>query len=312
MSLADILPDDRTYLITTEKDKDDTCLERSIAQVGLLSPPILQPAGEGVCRVVTGFRRLAVLRRLNFSKAPCRLVNPATDALACLKIAIADNAWQRSLNTGEQSRAVYKLRRLIDDPKDLRPVAASLGLPSSPDAIDKLLAIHALPEAVFNLVAAGSLAFSTGLSLAAMAEPEVLELAGLFTDLKLGVNRQREALLLIQEITAVEGISCLDLLVDIRRQAVVNEPGADRGLRCDQLFRYLHRRRFPHLSRAEEEFAEKVRALKPGPRAKLSPPADFEGPDYTLSLTFRNRKDLDAHLALLRRIIDGDLISGEK
>lgn len=312
VAFTDILFDDQSYRISTEKDKDDSSLRQSIAAVGLLCPPILQASGQGFYRVVTGFRRLAALRRLNVSETPCRVLKESTEALDCLKIAIADNTWQRPLNPGEQARAVYKLSRLVVRPEDLRHAAASLGLPVTPDAIGKLLAVHSLPGAVFDLVSAGSLAYSTALALAVMEEPAAVALAGLFADLKLGVNRQREALALIQEIAAAEGISCPRLLEDIRSQDTVNDPEADRGLRCGHLFRYLHRRRFPHLSRAEEEFAGKVRALKPGPRAKLSPPPDFEGTDYSLSLTFRNRKDLNGHMALLERIAAGDLISGKK
>jgi ParB-like chromosome segregation protein Spo0J len=313
VSFTDILFDDHAYRITTKNDKDDSALQQSIAEVGLLSPPIMQASGHGTYRVVTGFRRLAALRRLNLAATPCRLLDPGTEAMICLKISIADNAWQRHLNPGEQARAIYKLSLMVDHPDHLRQTAAALGLPSTPDAIGKLLAVHSLPPVIFDLVSTGALAFSTALSLAAMEEQAAIALASLFADLRLGVNRQREALSLIQETVAAEDGSCLRLLEEMRHQNVmINDPEADRGLRSERFFRFLHHRRFPHISRAGEEFAGKVKALKPGTRARLSPPADFEGTDYTLLLNFKNKKEIDGHMALLQRIAASDLIDKNK
>lgn len=306
--LDDILFEDLTYLITTDKDKDAEPLYRSIAEVGLLCPPILLPLTGGACRIVTGFRRLAAVRGLNMAAVPCRLLAPATSDLTCLKIAISDNTRQRALNSGEQARAVDKLFLMMDGAALFARVAAELGLPSTPAAVDKLRAIHALPAAVFDSVADGRLAFSTALSLTRMDTPTATALARLFIDLKLGVNRQREALTLIEEIAAAEDLTCLNILTESSVQEIAAAVEADRGWRCEQLFAYLHGRRFPHISRAEASFAAAVKSLRPGPSARLSHPPDFEGRDYTLTLTFRNRKELEGHMAFLQRIVASDLI----
>lgn len=309
LPLAAVRLDDQAYRITTDKDKDDLPLDQSIAAVGLLSPPILQTSGHDSYRVVTGFRRLAAFRRLKIPETSCRLLDKTADTTACLKIAIADNAWQRPLNPGEQARAVYKLSRVIDSPDDLRQTAAGLGLPSTPAALRDLLVIHSLPEIIFDHVAAGGITFSTALLLASMEAPTAVALARLLVDLKLGGNKQRSALTMIEEIAAREDIPPGILLEEIILQGIINDPEADRGLRGDRFFRYLSHRRFPNIFRAEEDFFGKVKALKPGSRAKLSPPADFEGLDYTLQLIFKNRRELDAHQALLQRIANSDLVN---
>ncbi len=311
LPLAHILPDDYSWRITTEKDKDDSLLRRSIAEIGLLSLPILQPLGHEAYRVVTGFRRLAALRNLKMLNAPARLLDSAADALTCLKTAIADNAWQRPLNPGEQARAVYKLSLVIESAEDLRRTLSGLGLPSTPAAVKNLTTVHSLPEIIFDHVSAGDIAFSTALSLAAMDVQSAVALALFFADLKLGGNRQREALLLIDEISAAEDITCSRLLEEPEIREIAEAAEADRGRRCERFFRYLRRRRFPHITEAEEIFAAKVKTLKPGPRAKLTPPADFEGADYSLHLTFKGRKEIRAHMALLQRIADSDLVNRE-
>ena len=53
-------------------------------------------------------------------------------ALECLRIAIADNAFQRPLDLLETSRALYKLATHSHPGSHLNELAASLGLPSNP------------------------------------------------------------------------------------------------------------------------------------------------------------------------------------
>jgi hypothetical protein len=305
--LADIRLDEHSYQITTVKDKDDAALQQSITDVGLLSLPILQPSGSGSWRIVTGFRRLKVLSRLKTTETICRVVCPAASALDCLKISIIDNTWQRSLNPGEQARALHKLSLMIDGPDQLGISASALGLPSTAAAVKNMLAVQALPDFIFDHVSTGEVAVSTALSLTSLEPSTAVALAGLFVDLKLGGNRQRTAMTLMAEISLSEDITMQQLLDQISSQDIINDPLADRALRSERLFHYLRLRRFPRISSSEMEFARKVKALKPGPGARLSPPPDFEGVDYTLQLRFKDEKDLRRHIALLGRIADSDL-----
>lgn len=306
--LGDIQFDDLLYRITTDKDKDDAALQRSIAEFGLLTLPILQPTERKKYRIVTGFRRLKALSRLKTSQsACCRIVSSSATALECLKTAIVDNAWQRALNPGEQVRALYKLSLMVEDPDRLQIAATALSLPSTATAVKNLLALQALPDFIFDHVSTGEIAVSTALSLTSLETSMAVLLAGLFVDLKLGGNRQRTAMMLIEEITLAEDISLGQLLDQISRQDIINDPRADRALRSERFFHYLRFRRFPRISSAEAEFARKVKALKPGPGARLAPPTDFEGVDYTLQLRFKDQKDLRRHTALIGRIADSDL-----
>ncbi len=308
---SDVQFDDRSYRITTENDKDDAWLEQSIEEVGLLTSPILQKSGRDTYRVVAGFRRLAVMQRLKKTEAACRLLGQAATDLDCLKIAIIDNSWQRPLNPGEQARAIHKLSLMIGNQDELCRNANRLGLPSTVTALTNLQAVYSLPEAVFDDVSAGRIAISTALFLNSLDTQTAGIMARLFVDLKLGGNKQRAAITLVEEITAAEDISFHQLLDQISDQTIIIDPDADRARRSEHFFTYLRSRRFPRLSSAEADFSKKIKGLKPGRGAKLMPPIDFEGTAYTLQLTFKDKKDLDRHIMFLKRISKSDLIPEE-
>lgn len=307
--LADIHFDDRTYRITTDIDKDDISLRQSISGVGLLSPPILyQVPQRHQFMVVTGFRRLAALRSLNISRTHCRLLNQTVTPLDGLKIAIIDNTWQRPLNPVEQARAIEKLTLLTGSWDDLSHQASGLGLPSTMTAVQNLKSVLSLSESVLNNIAAGRIAVSTALVLSSVDPETAVMLSDLFVDLRLGGNKQRTAMSLIDEISRSEDVTIQQLLGDTLQQKVIKDRESDRALRSDYFFRYLRSRRFPNISSVEAEFSRKVKVLKPGAKARLTPPPDFEGMDYGLQLRFRDRKDLEHHLALIKRIADSDLL----
>lgn len=306
--LSDIATADTTFRITTTRDKDPEALTRSIARVGLLSPPVLTTSSTGTWQVVTGFRRLRAAEQLGLSSLPCRTLTQAAP-LDCLEIAIADNAWQRSLNIVEQSRAVVKLGLFLDDPGDLCQIAAEVGLSINPDLTEKLKMIYELPPEVIDEITRGNLGLAMAVDLAGLGDPAAVSLARLFRELKLGLNKQRAVAHRIREIAAREGITIEQLLDEKEISQILSETDGDRAHRAARLKDYLDRRRYPAISKAGDDFNRRVKALRPGPKARLEPPPNFEGKDYTLRLSFESNSDLEDHLSLLRRLAESDLLN---
>jgi ParB family chromosome partitioning protein len=75
-------------------------------------------------------------------------------------------------------------------------------------------------------------------------------------------------------------------------QEVLEDDDLDRNQKARSVRRYLRQRRFPAIMRAEVSFERHVRDLKLGNQMKLTPPANFEGDVYTLSMGFRNLAEL--------------------
>jgi ParB family chromosome partitioning protein len=300
ISLATIASADYTYRITTNEEIESLLV--SIPVVGLMHPPVLQEKG-GAYIIVAGFRRVAACRRLGWAELAARIVDRDTETLACAQLAIADNTLQRPLNLIEESRSINLLMGFFEDAKDLAETASKLGLPGNPSLIDKIQRLCHLPSSIQQHMLSGSIALSMALELDRL-EPEVgIAFATLFTALKLGLNKQREIMTLVKEISRREDIPIDQLLTSAELGDILEDEGLDIAQKTGWIRAYLKQRRFPRIVDAKETFEKNVKELKLGEDTQLIPPRDFEGRTYTLKMQFEDLEALRAHSAGLDTLI---------
>ena len=134
VAISDIDSEDKTYQITTKISLSD--LTGSITQVGLISPPILKHVNSKNI-IICGFRRVAAFRDLGLRLIKARVIDQDADEIEYIKIAIADNSMQRSLNLIEQSRSI-KMLWPFKDTINLAKTASMLGLPEGEPYIKKI------------------------------------------------------------------------------------------------------------------------------------------------------------------------------
>ncbi|MDZ7579320.1 MAG: ParB/RepB/Spo0J family partition protein [Deltaproteobacteria bacterium] len=281
--LARLFLGDAVYRITTPAALDK--LTGSIAALGVLGPPILRTKADGY-QIVAGFRRIEACRLLGRSEIPARVLPEDSDHRTCVRLAIADNSLQRPLNLIETARALNLLAGIAVDDKELSREAAGLALPENPALIRKIMSLTTLPEGLQDRLAAGDLSLAMALELKRFDGRTAESLGRLFTDLKLGLNRQREVLSLLTEIARREETTVAELLDEPALQSLLRSPDLERIQKAGQLRSRLRRRRYPALSAATARFQELVRHLNLGPGVALIPPDNFEGTTYTLAITF--------------------------
>ncbi len=296
---------DDTYRITTEVRID--ALADSIKNVGLINAPLLiEKPGSGPkpeFTIVGGFRRIEACRRLGWSTIKARILASDTSKLEWVKLAITDNALQRPLNLIEESRSISMLSAFFADNDSLAKETSALGLPENPTIIKKIKNICHLPLPIQNGILANTISLAMALELSMLEQNAVVAFANLFGDLKLSLNKQREIIILVKEIALREDMSIFEVLEENYLQEILNNKELDRTQKTRKIRSYLKKRRFPALSKAENEFKINVKELKLGSGAKLIPPNNFEGNTYTLSLYFKNKKELNDRLAILEKIV---------
>jgi ParB family transcriptional regulator, chromosome partitioning protein len=283
LPLARLFLGDAVYRITTPAALDK--LTDSIAAIGVLAPPVLRQKGDGY-QIVAGFRRIEACRLLGRSEIPARVLPEDSDHRTCVRLAIGDNSLQRPLNLIETARALNLLAGIAVDDKALSREAAGLALPGNPALIRKIMSLTTLPESLQDRLAAGDLSLAMALELKRFDGRTAESLGRLFTDLKLGLNRQREVLSLLTEIARREETTVAELLDEPELQGLLRSPDLERTQKAGQLRSRLRRRRYPVLSAAMARFQELVRHLNLGPGVALIPPDNFEGTTYTLAITF--------------------------
>jgi ParB family chromosome partitioning protein len=268
---------------------------KSIRRIGLLVPPLLKPAGEKLI-IVSGFLRLKACRQLGLHTVGARLVPEAFDAAACAHCAVAENGLQRQLNPLEAARGMAMLAAVIEDDQALSAEAAAAGLPGNFDMIAKLLQVSRLPAAVQGHLADGSIGVAMALELGRQPKEFSTACAEIFSELRVGLNRQRELLGLIVEISARDDLPPLDLVRMDVLQNIIGNADLERPQKINRIRDWLYHRRYPRLALAEDAFEEKRKRLKLGNNIQLKPPRFFESDRYTFSLQFSGIEELQEQL----------------
>jgi len=300
VKLSRIDSGDESFRITTQKNIDN--LMDSINDVGLLNLPLLIEKDSGYT-VVCGFRRIEACRRLGWAGAKARILDSDTQRLECIKYAITDNSLQRPLNLIEQSRSINMLSGFFKDFNILTKELSAMGLPDNQSIIKKIKKICHLPRSVQRGILSNTISLVMALELGRLQQEAGESFAKLFEILKLSLNKQREILILVKEISLREDISILKVLENNVLQEILTNEDLDRNQRIRKIRIYLKQRRFPVITTAEKEFEKQLKKLKLGSQTKLIPPDNFEGTTYILKFSFTNLIELKDRKATFDALI---------
>lgn len=299
VALRDIDSRDIRYRITTDTSRPP--LVASIRSVGILNPPILF---KKVNRfgIVCGHRRIAALRCLESDHLPAQVISENASEFDCVKLAIADNVSQRSLNLVELSRSYQLIRNIISKPKEFPEIAASLGLPANTKFISKIRPLVTFPTKLQAGIIRQEIALPVALALMQMDQGAADVLIDLFLHLKLSLNKQKEILRQITEIAAREDLAVKQIVTTPEIQVTLNDLELDRNQQIARLRQYLQSRRFPEIRRVEKDFENRKQAMPLAPNMRLNPPKYFEAPTYTLQITFETTAELEQSAEDLKQL----------
>lgn len=289
ISPAEIDVADLTFRITTRSEIQD--LLDSIRKIGLIQPPVLATKPPGYA-IVCGFRRIAACRKLGWDHLTVRILEKTADPFKTAQVSIADNALQRPLNLVETSRALQLLDKFGPGKQQVREAAAALGLPISPSFVSEVKKICRLPLPIQESILADTINLAMALELGELDGATAEGLVRLFNQLKVGLNKQRELLVLLKEIAKREETGIPQLLVEKPLQEILEADNMDRAFKRHKVLSLLKKRRFPAITRAETEYRKWAKQLKLGNSINLIPPKDFEGNTFSMNLRFHNRREL--------------------
>ncbi|MFO7971038.1 MAG: ParB N-terminal domain-containing protein [Desulfobacterales bacterium] len=292
---------DDSFRITTQITVDH--LMDSIHHVGMLNLPLLVKKETGY-KIVSGFRRIEACRQLNRDDVEVRILKSDTKRLECVTYAITDNSLQRPLNLIEQSRSINLLCPFFNDIRILGKELSAMGLPANPSIVKKIKELCYLPESVQNGILSNTISLAMALELGKLERDVGEGFAKLFETLKLSLNKQKEILTLVKEISLREDIPILKVIKTDRVQQILTNENLDRNQKIRKVRIYLKQRRFPVITAAENEFKNQLKKLELGSGTKLIPPDNFEGSTYTLKLFFRNLNELKDRHASIDKLIN--------
>jgi len=274
--------------------RDVAALQESLAAVGLLSLPRVKSLAKDRWQVVTGWKRLKAAARLGWVSVPAIILGPETPEAQLLLLYLHDNAFTRTFNPLEQ---VLLASRLVEHWSRETLVAKGLpllGLPPAPAHLERLLAAARLEPSWQELLARERLALPAAARLAAWDPADRRAALPFLANLPLSQSKQEEFL---------EGIEILARREGAARAAILGKKELQEGLwdaalnppeRAESVRRRLKALVAPRFQAAKKAFAAGLDrlGLRRHPRVRLKEPPAFEGPDFELSLRFRDSREL--------------------
>jgi ParB family chromosome partitioning protein len=300
IAISNIDIQDETYRISTPKGIDG--LTASIRDVGLLNPPALKPK-QGQYTIISGFQRIEAVHRLGIDTLPARLLSEDASPLDCIRLAISDNIVHRNLNLVEVSRCIIILSRTINDSARVTSEAQRLGVPGNSQFFQQVSQIDQFPKSVKAGLSEGKISLNIAMELQLFGHDSADLLVTLFRELKINQNKQKEICTHLKEIVARENQCVQTVMEDLGLADIMLESTLSNQQKTKAIRSQLHKRRFPHLWKAQENRLHALKQLKLDKTIQIQPPDYFEGTSFSLHLGFKTKNELKRHLTRLEQML---------
>jgi ParB/RepB/Spo0J family partition protein len=282
VALESIDATNSSYRITTTQDK--ISIDDTVRRIGLICPVIVKEVNNGLI-IISGFRRIETCRRLAWQNIPCLILPDDTPPVQCAELAITENLAQRPLNIVEQARCLQLFNNASNGSNMSMAMANALGISLNKAFVSKLKAVLATTETIQDGIILGTLSLPIALLLSELSNDDADTVALLFKKIPMGMNKQREVLLYLTEVSARDDIPLKRLLEEDTIKSTLNSD-LDGNQKSRKIRYYLKRRRYPRLVSVEERFRKQVDAIGLNGAIQVMPPANFEGSSYTLTIRF--------------------------
>ena len=293
-------------------------LGASLARVGMLNPPILteaassplplpssssatlsRSASRSPFAIVCGFARLHAWRALGENEVAVRIAPAGTPPQDLFYLSIEDNRQGRGFNIIEQAIALEKLASCLSQAQLVAEALPQLGLNPAPAVLERLLGYRALSPGVQRALALGDITESLVPILRSFEWGEQEALLGAMLGLGMSVGACRDCGREALEICKRDHIEMCALLEELGfERERLYEPWELPQVRS-RFLDALRARRYPMLSRLNDDYVRTHKALALGDEVRIRPPKDFEGERYALEARLSNAEDLERIAGLL-------------
>lgn len=269
-------------------------LERSMRNLGILNSPLVLKRGKELY-LISGFRRLDVLRKLGVDRVHIRLTDTEDDFF-CARMAIADNAIQRPLNNAEQIRAIRILKQNSEKGMTFEAMfpilCETLQITENKAYAQKLWdAETLLSDDLVYLIENDRINLDAALALGMLEHDGQVKAGSIFARFKISLNKQNEFVHYVREISARENSSICEILDDTERLIQKFDKTSDKNVVFASVREYLKKRRYPTMTQFEKEREELISKLRIPKGMTLKLPEYFEGSMNHITLNFKTLRD---------------------
>lgn len=282
---------------------DLSAMVRSIEQVGLVNPPLVEEGRGQDPLIICGYKRILALKSLGAKDCPVRVLDAEGISPAdALLTSLLDNLATRRLNVVEKAMALSRLSAFFTRAEILERFMPALDLPRREETlalhmvIDRDLDTDMKRSLVLQRVAVKSMGLLQNLKF-----DEIKGFFSLFEKVSFNPNQQAEVITLVEDLSRAQRTSADAILGCERVTEILFDTRLNGPQKANTLLGTLRAMRFPRLMEAEREFKARVSGLGLPQGIKILRPPFFEDRNYRMEILFENGRELEDKLDRVRR-----------
>jgi len=283
-------------------------LKQSIEEIGVIHPVTLVPLGKSF-RIVCGHKRIKIVSQLKIKEIPARILSPAPDEEAMLMLNLSENQFLHQYSDIEKGLILSKLCTVkIPEIRIIEKYMPMLGLEKSKKLLDDHLKANQLLLGLKTLLHEMNVPLRTFSVFFNWNAKSAMAAERFFSALRPGVNKWRDLLEWVEEISTRDEITPLDLFELPELQSTLNQNDLAPNVRYDRIRQILHSRRYPILSDLRVRLARSLDALKLDDKTKVHVQDSFESDEIRIEMKFRTRDEFVNQLEKLVRASDSEAL----
>lgn len=281
--------------------QDLSKLERSIQQIGLRHLPCVVKNNSGKLDIVTGYRRLKVLRDMGEKLLPCRdLSGYNLSGLELLLFNFYENFSIRIFNAIEKGMILNRLHRYLSTDKILVHYMPLLDLPTYYEILEMYIRLDNYKNEFKEAIADGIISLKSVRLVSRMQANDISELFKAIIRCKFNKNQQIRFIEYIHDLSIMKEEQVWRILADPGFKEIMEKDDDNIPQSARQLLNYLKSKRFPRLTDHEKRFRAEIGQLNLPPGSRIKSDPAFEEKDLCLQILFEDGLDLMRKLEALK------------
>ena len=297
--LQQIDPSDDTFSVNYLPDLQT--LQSSIEEMGLIQPVLLKKKSGGY-QIICGFRRISVMKELGKSEIESRVFEEKEmDEFQLFSLSLHENLTTRGFNAVEKAIALDKLihRFQIDPAAVIKTFLPLFSLEPNEKILNTYLSLAQMEDEIKTYVLKEEVSRSNIRRLSALTPDDRMAIFSLISRLKLGENRLREALTLLEEISRRNQCKEKDIVQRSEIQAILSQKELTPSQKTERVKKVLADLRYPKLNQLEKAFEKKRKDLNLPSNVSLHHPPFFEGKGLKIEFQFETTEEYQSIVSFL-------------
>lgn len=281
-------------------------LRSSIEEVGLIQPVFLRKRLGGY-QIICGFRRISVMKELGKSEIESRVFEEKEmNEFQLFSFSLHENLTTRGFNTIEKAIALDKLihRFQIDHAIVIKTFLPSFSLEPNEKILNTYLSLAQMEDEIKRYVLEEEVSRSNIRRLATLNPDDRMVILSLISQLKLGENRLREILTLLEEISRRNQCAEKDIVQWPDIQAILSQKELTPSHKTERVKKVLMDLRYPKRHQMEEEFEKRRRDLNLPSNLLIHHQPFFEGRGLRVEFQFETMEEYRSIVLSLSQFAD--------